>query len=142
MIENQNPLPNRVKEIVTHLISFESRAQGTVKMKFNTLLIPLIRTELKAMGHSKPFFTTEAQFMIRTILHNEAVLMRFLPSCVLAGPKNEKEQFRLWSGKGIYIGVAGALAMFDFTREWNRNTLLVFDITPFFSEISHLLQAP
>lgn len=32
--------------------------------------------------------------------------------------------------------------MFDFTREWNRNTLLVFDIRPFYTEIYDLLEVP
>ena len=139
----ENPTRSgRAKEIAARLLSIESRAQGTVKMKFNTLFIPFILADLKALGHPKPFLTAAEPFMIRTVLHNEPVLTRLLPSCVLAGPQDEEGQFKLWGGKGAYAGTAGVLAMIDFTRERNRNTLLVFDIRPFYTEIYDLLEVP
>jgi hypothetical protein len=139
---DSEPITNHPDKIARRLLSIEKASPGSLRMRANRMLLPDAIEALRRLGMKKPFFANPQQFLYDCLVSREEALLRFLPSCMLAGPTDQEGGIQCWAGNGRYMGEQGLLQLLDFTRGGKERTVLNFDIAKIFDQLQDLLDNP
>lgn len=133
---------SRIPTIGSRIIAFESRNPGSVRMRINPDpgKIAAAVGDLQDQGFEKRFLQSPPQFIFDCILSYQAAIEMWLPFSELH--RLVQDRVHIWFGFGAYCGWHGPLRATEFDAERGHRMLLLFNIDPFYHEISHLLDAP
>ncbi len=136
------PYQTNLPLIGSRLIIIESRSPGLVRMRINPdpEKAAAASQDLQEAGFKKRFLQSPQQFIFDCVLSYQQAIEMWLPFSELHAL--QADRVHIWIGYGRYGGWQGPLAATDFSGiggKRGERMLLLIDITPFYSQLSDLL---